>query len=617
MIGNLTIRLVFSALIGAWVLPISADAQRLWPFERYPEAQQIGEPDPSSLPAARVPEMAPPETVLNPNVAGIERLYSLDACLQETLATTDVVRILTGIGSAHAGITIYDPAIATSAIDREQARFDPQLRLDQLWRRFDQPGAIFNPNDPLQSLIVGSRTDDYNLALDLSQTNPLGGVGRIGVGVTGQSFQGGTFPLNPQNRSQVEFQYTQPLLQGGGRAVNETPIVLARIDTERSFFQLKDSLQEMVRGVISSYWSLAAARVEVMARRKQVTQAEEAVNYTQARKDAGFGDLGDLAQARLGLANFKASLIASQASLADREAALRSIMGLSPSSEFRLVPSTIPINERIDFNWARMIQLAEAQRPDIIELKLVLEADQQSLLVAKNQSLPRLDAVALYRWNGLEGEMPVGDRLRSAGGRFTDWTIGVNFSVPLGLRRERAGVRRQELVILKDEAFLRQGIHNMTQTLAYSVRRVASSYAQFTALQETRQAAQENLQVQRAEYLAGRTILLNVLQAIADFGNAVAAEAQSLANYNAELANLERESGTILESHGIRLFEERNRTVGPFGRFGHERLYPQSLRPSESEHKYPANQDPWDRILERDFQLSSKPWREQEMAGRR
>ena len=42
---------------------------------------------------------------------------------------------------------------------------------------------------------------------------------------------------------------SQPLFRGGGLAANRAPIVVARIDTERSFFQYKDSVQELVRSV--------------------------------------------------------------------------------------------------------------------------------------------------------------------------------------------------------------------------------------------------------------------------------------------------------------------------------------------------------------------------------
>ncbi len=590
------------AILGA-LGPCAAWGQRRLPPGIYPEVRSIPYRDPSPLPPSGRDPGVPPATVERPQVQQGERLFSLDACLQTTLLNMDVVRLLSNFGSARAAVTIYDPAIATAAIDQAQAAFDPQLRIDQQFRRFESPSAVADPGDPLRSLIVGSRTDDYDLFLDLSKKTSLGGVARLIARATPQRFQPGTFPLNPQSRSSAELQYTQPLLQGGGTAVNQVQIVLARIDTQRSFFQLKDAVQESVRGVINAYWDLAAARVDVLARQKQVEQAAEAVRYTQARKESGFGDAGDLAQARLALANFKASLIVAQANLLDREAALRAIMNLPPPGDFRLVPSTHPVDTPISFHWERLVEIAENRRPDIVELKLVIEADRQLLIQSRNQALPRLDAVALYRWNGLEGTMPVGTRLRTANGQYTDWTIAVNFSVPLGLRQERAGLRRQELILIKDQAFLQQGLHNMTQSLAGQLRRISSAYAQYVAFQETRKAARENLLIQRAEYLAGRTILLNVLQAIADFGNAVSSEARALATYNIELANLERESGTILESHGIRFFEETERMLGPLGRLGHGRLYPHSLHPSEPQPRFGESSEPWDRELGRLYEL--------------
>ncbi len=63
-------------------------------------------------------------------------------------------------------------------------------------------------------------------------------------------------PLNPENPTTVSIGYTQPLLQGAGFAVNTAPIVIARLNTERSYFQYKDSVQEMVRDVIEAYWNL-------------------------------------------------------------------------------------------------------------------------------------------------------------------------------------------------------------------------------------------------------------------------------------------------------------------------------------------------------------------------
>ena len=93
--------------------------------------------------------------------------------------------------------------------------------------------------------------------------------------------------------------------------------------------------------------------------------------------------------------------------------------------------------------------------------------------------------------------------------------------------------------------------------LGLSVRNLAQFYAQYETLKVTRAAAAVNLDQQLAEFRSGRAIFLNVLLAISDWGNSVSNEAQTLSQYNTELANLERQTGTILETHGVRMLPSR------------------------------------------------------------
>jgi hypothetical protein len=265
-------------------------------------------------------------------------------------------------------------------------------------------------------------------------------------------------------------------------------------------------------------------------------------------------------------------------------------MGLPPSDGKRLVPTSAPADRRAIVNWQEILKLLEQRRPDIVELKLILEADGQRLLQAENLALPQLNAVALYRWNGLSGEMPNGRRLASDFGQFTDWTVGVNFSVPLGLRNGRAQVRQQNLIILRDKANLEQGLHAAAHDVAITVRDLSSFYEQYLALKETREAARANLIVQIEQFRARRNIYLNVLQALNDFGNAVSAEAVALTSYNVSLATLERQTGTILETHGLLFNEERFGAAGPLGKH-HPRLYPYATPPAGEPHLYPPAGD--------------------------
>jgi len=568
-----------------------AAGQGRWSFVA-PEERTITVRDPALLPRARIPDIPPPPTVSDPQPDAPERRLSLDEAIRVALENSEVVRVFTGLSAASSGRTIYDTAITHTTIEQEKARFDPTVQALNSFDRIESPQAGFDPGDPSGASIDGTRTDDYRLDFGLSKTTRLGGTAALNVNTNPTYLRPGLLPLNPQNRSSVDLSYTQPLLEGGGRAVNQVPIVLARINTERSYFQFKESVQELVRGVIDAYWSLVFARTDVWARRQQVAQGQEAFDRATGRKKWGLGTAGEVAQTRLALANFRASLITAEASLLDREAALRNVLGWSPSEPGRLVPVTPPATERMEFAWDGIVRLAEERRPDLIELKLIIEADEQSLLQARNQALPRADAVMLYRWNGLEGEAPTRTHLSTHAGQFTDWTLGVNFSVPLGLRQARAGLRRQELIIARDRANLQQGLHSTTHDLAAVARNLAQYYEQYEAFQETREAAQLNLEQQMAEDRAGRAIFLDVLQAITSWGNAISSEAQAVTRYNAELARLERETGTILETHGVRFVEERFRSVGPLGRAFAGECYPSRLRPQPNKDRYPSSDEP-------------------------
>src|SRR5207253_364100 len=147
-----------------------------------------------------------------------------------------------------------------------------------------------------------------------------------GAGVVSPFFPNLGPPLNPQNADSLALTYTQPFLQGGGFRVNNAPIVIARLNTEISFFQYKDSVQEMVRGVVEAYWGLVQARIDVQVRREQVQETDGYLKREEARLKVGIGDKKDEALARVTYNLFRANLINAEAAALNREAALRNIL---------------------------------------------------------------------------------------------------------------------------------------------------------------------------------------------------------------------------------------------------------------------------------------------------
>ena len=583
------------------VLPDYDGCPNPLPYVIPPEQRAIEFHDPTNLPPARIPDSAPPRTVSDPRPEATEWKLSLDEAIRIALENAKVIRVLAGTTAVASGQTIYDAAITNTTIDQAQAVFDPALTQNNTWSRTNNPAGEFDPLDPFRSLFVSTPTDAYLGTLGLTKTNMLGGQWQLTATENPTRIAApGPFALNPQDPTAIQLSYTQPLLQGAGFPVNTAPIVIARLNTEQSYFQYKDSVQEMVRGVIASYWNLVQARIVVWADGIQVRQSEEALNLATAKLKTGLGGLSDVAQARVTYTQFKANLVAAEANVLTQEDVLRNLLGLPPNDDRRIVPVSAPTVERLKPQWGPLVTLAEQRRPDIVELKLVAEADQQRLIQAKDQTKPKLNAVASYTWNGLSGELPNEDHVATRGGQYTDWSVGVNFSVPLGLRAGRAQVRQTELLIDRDRANVEQSVHAALHDLAGAVRDLDSAYDQYLAFKEAREAATVNLRTQFDLFKLGATpkagttgtIYLNVLQALNDWGTAVNSEAQQLLAYNTDLANVERQTGTILETHGLVFYEERFRAAGPLGMTCGPRLYPFSLVPTGQPHRYPGTGEP-------------------------
>ena len=602
--STLTVCLVLS-LIGM-IRSACAQSDGFLPiFKR--EQRQVMYHDPANLPPASSYgadysfDFAPPRLGA-PVEYRASRPISLDEAIRVALENVDVVRTLNGNSAGASGRTIYDAAIDNTRIDAAQAAFDPQFALNQNWIQNENPGGTIDGATGLIS--QGNASETYNVNVGVSQRNMLGGQASVTFNESNSFFRPSGAALNPVDTFYAEMNYTQPLLRGAGVTANRVPIVLARINAERSFFQYRGSMQGLVRGVVEGYWSLVAARTDLWAREKQIEQAIAALERAEARLRIGLGDVTEVTQAKSALASFRAQKISADGAVLNAEAALLNVLGLPPSSPDQMVPISPPTRERIPLSWEETFRLAEQRRPDILELKLVWEADRQNYLLRKNEFRPTLNATGRYRWDGLTGTAPTvpPSRRSTSGGEFTDWQLGINFSVPLFLREERANLRSAELVLARDRANIKQVVHAAEHTLALLLRQLDQSYLRYEAFQEARAAARLNLERQLAASEAGTDVIfLNVLQAISDWGNSVSQEASALLDYNTTLARIEAETGTILETHGIFFVEDKRCNVGPVWiRHTKNRLYPYAHRPTLNDSRYETGEEPAEEFFDLD-----------------
>ena len=323
-----------------------------------PEQRCLDIRSPSQVLHAHLPDNEVPTTVAEPNVEQSLPAYqmTLDEAIRIALENSEVVRVLAGNGATSSGRTVYDPAIANTQVDAARGRFDPALVQRNRFNRQRLPQPRLDAGGSLGGLLLGRSRFRLRHGPGRGEETTTGG-GTAGLDVAANPtriYTTDPLLLNPQSRSAVDFRFTQPLMQGAGRAANLAPIMLARIDTERSFYQLKLSVQQLVQSVINAYWSLVFARTDVVARRTQTQQGFEAYQRATANLELGRGNIAEKAQAQSAWANFRAAQISAESSVLQSEQALRDILGLDPYEPIRILPVTPPQQAQVPIEWNRI-----------------------------------------------------------------------------------------------------------------------------------------------------------------------------------------------------------------------------------------------------------------------
>ena len=148
------------------------------------------------------------------------------------------------------------------------------------------------------------------------------------------------------------------------------------------------------------------------------------------------------------------------------------------------------------------------------------------------------------------------------------------------------------MLLANDRINLNQGLLQASHSIAGVLRTIEQLYQQYEAFGLAREAAEDSLEQIAFAKDIGSVNFLDFLLAINTWASSKNSEALAITQLNATLATLEAETGTILETHGIRLFEERYCSLGPLGRRGRGRNYPATLRPSPNAERYQSGEVP-------------------------
>ena len=566
----------------------------------------------SSLPTP-LPQLSPPRTTDQPEADEIWEM-TLEQAIQIGLENSEVVRVIslgaqgipiggfepsplnTGAGGGAASAlgagalsTVYDPAIQETQIAQALSAFDTTFTTSLFWGKNVQP---YN-----NSISAGFFSSANKVPIIFNQKNNQFQIGLQKRTATGATLNVAhninmAYSNSPQNvypsayTSNMQFKISQPLLGGNeqngpsGLEANRAPVVIARVNADAAVWRFKADIMAMVRSIEQQYWALSQQQVQLWSRETAIGLGEQIVRKEQSELEVGRAKPSDVAEAEQRLEGFRLQLISATADVITTERQLRNILGLPPTDNRRIIPVTAPTEARIEPDWDLSLAQMIAFQPDIVTQQLQVRLSELQLLVARNRLLPSLNFDALYQLNGYGNNIDsaesimTGSTLRAidplnaafqqqAGlqvqpgnySNFQTWQMGLTFTAPLGFRGPLANVKASQYILLRQRAYLQQIVHQQTHSLARFFLEVDANFKLFKTAGRNRMAATQRLEAQRAEWEVGRLPIDRYLEAVAEWANAVAQEAQYKTSYNTSIAAMEEAKGTLLAYNNVAVEE--------------------------------------------------------------
>ena len=399
--------------------------------------------------------------------------------------------------SPHIMAMHADPEIRRTQIVQEHARFD--------WTAFIE-SRYDDISDPVgNTLTTGGpkRFEDRKISTDsgLRRQNTLGGKFEASQRLGWEDQNSRFFVPSPQRTAKLQLAYTQPLLQGAGRAYNESRIVLAKIGTQGSLDQVAEDLQKHLLRVSTTFWELYRARAVYLQRLQFLDNAEQILETLEARQEVDALRQQTL-RARAAVASRRTSLVRAGAEIKDAESRLKLLVNhpsLLDNAGLEIVPSEHPTLELIPVSRTDSLNVALMHRPDISRATQETRAAGVRLGVAENELLPRLDLILSSYVYGLEG-----DNLRKAyGSQFAEgrpsFAAGLQFEMPLGNRAAEAKEQQRQWELTRVMHEYRAIVESGMTEVDLAVREVETSYLEMLSRWEAMAAAQ-----QETEYLKER-----------------------------------------------------------------------------------------------------------------
>ena len=346
----------------------------------------------------------------------------------------------------------------------------------------------------------------------------------------------------PSFSTALRLTVSQPLLQGVRTASNLAGIREAGRARTISEAQALAARQRVLAQVAHAYWALHYQHRLVEIAQESLTAAEEQARVIAAL--VGDGRLAPVEGTRARATVAEAEKAVLESGMAERAAAdaLLLLIGAEPGGAVSLQSrppeaGAVPTLEQV-------IGRVLAGNPDLMVLRMGLEAAAAALSDARHALLPELNATASAGLSGYE-ETVSGSLTEMGSGDLSSWTVGANLALPLLNRADRgalgqreAEVERARLSVVALEAQLHQQVLALIGQIAIAERRIGLAALNVSLRRET-------LAVEQARLAEGRVLQQQVILAMKDLNMASVEEEKARIDHAGAMVDLAQLMGAL------------------------------------------------------------------------
>ncbi len=505
--------------------------------------------------------MFPPAIALTLALAAGSVAPAQDAAPAKTVLVLTVDEAVQRALQSNADLAVekFTPESSALSIADAQAVYDPVL--------FSNISNSSRASKATNSFAGADKVDNDTLTYNFGASKLLSTGGSLRADFNNNRAKTNSVfsTFNPSYNSAFQVNFSQPLLKNRTLDPARLNLRLTKRNREISDLQFRSIVVTTLASVRKLYYDLIYAGENLGAQRKSLSLAQKFLNENQIKVNVGTLAPLDVVAAESEVATREEGVVIAENALDEAQDALKRVIFPKNDPEawkIQIVAKDRPTADPVAADADVAIANALQKRIDFAVVQKNFENIQDQLAMARQGTKPSLDLVAAYGTTGTGGTQlldlvtrqplakPIaggyGDSLSELAGRdFPSWSVGLNFTYPIGNKAAKNSAARAQIAYDQYSALLRRAELQIASEVRTAARAVETNFKRVATTRSARTLQLRRLDAEEKKFAAGMSTNFLVTQAQRDLALAEVAELRAISDYNKSIVDFERvqESG--------------------------------------------------------------------------